>query len=220
MLGALTQSINSEQMRECIKNDLKKYKEHFDYCAIYQDEQYKKITLQKRFAFVHSGNYLLGESYNDIYGIYDHFRVIDAYIYNEYINNSIINNVSTIDEIISNIDDNEIILICAIKYHMYIHTLKNIQYEGPDCIKYKGRTIKFIFDRNISDYIIIRNKLKESIFMQEIKETSLIPTIRNKGKIPDVVISYEPNFYINIKSDIKVYSIIGVKDIEEITYGI
>ena len=220
MLGVLTQSINSEQMRECIKNDLKKYKEHFDYCAIYQDEQYKKITLPKGFAFVHSGNYLLGESYNDIYGIYDHFRVIDAYIYNEYINNSIINNVSTIDEIISNIDDNEIILICAIKYHMYIHTLKNIQYEGPDCIKYKGRTIKFIFDRNISDYIIIRNKLKESIFMQEIKETSLIPTIRNKGKIPDVVIPYEPNFYINIKSDIKVYSIIGVKDIEEITYGI
>lgn len=213
MLGALTQSINSEQMRECIKNDLKKYKEHFDYCAIYQDEQYKKITLQKRFAFVHSGNYLLGESYNDIYGIYDHFRVIDAYIYNEYINNSIINNVSTIDEIISNIDDNEIILICAIKYHMYIHTLKNIQYEGPDCIKYKGRTIKFIFDRNISDYIIIRNKLKESIFMQEIKETSLIPTIRNKGKIPDVVIPYEPSFYINTKSNIRVYSIIGVKDI-------
>lgn len=213
VLGKLKQTIKTNQMQEYIKNDLNRYNEHFSYCEIYRNEPYKKILLPKGFSFEHSGKYIIGESSNDIFGIYDHFRIIDAFIYNEYINQAIITNVSTLDEIITNTEDNEITLICAIKYHMYIHTLKNIQYEGPNCIKYNDKVIHLIFDRNLTDYIIIRNNLKRSIFMKTISESSLISNLENEDTTSDVVIPYEPCFYINTKSDIRVYSIIGVKDI-------
>lgn len=213
VLGKLKQTIKTNQMQEYIKNDLNRYNEHFSYCEIYRNEPYKKILLPKGFSFEHSGKYIIGESSNDIFGIYDHFRIIDAFIYNEYINQSIITNVSTLDEIITNTEDNEITLICAIKYHMYIHTLKNIQYEGPNCIKYNDKVIHLIFDRNLTDYIIIQNNLKNSIFMQTISESSLVSKLETEDTTSDVVIPYEPCFYINTKSDIRVYSIIGVKDI-------
>lgn len=213
VLGKLKQTIKTNQMQEYIKNDLNRYNEHFSYCEIYGNEPYKKILLPKGFSFEHSGKYIIGESSNDIFGIYDHFRIIDAFIYNEYINQAIITNVSTLDEIITNTEDNEITLICAIKYHMYIYTLKNIQYEGPNCIKYNDKVIHLIFDRNLTDYIIIRNNLKRSIFMKTISESSLISNLETEDTTSDVVIPYEPCFYINTKSDIRVYSIIGVKDI-------
>lgn len=213
VLGKLKQTIKTNQMQEYIKNDLNRYNEHFSYCEIYGNEPYKKILLPKGFSFEYSGKYIIGESSNDIFGIYDHFRIIDAFIYNEYINQAIITNVSTLDEIITNTEDNEITLICAIKYHMYIYTLKNIQYEGPNCIKYNDKVIHLIFDRNLTDYIIIRNNLKRSIFMKTISESSLISNLETEDTTSDVVIPYEPCFYINTKSDIRVYSIIGVKDI-------
>ena len=213
ILELLKKSLNSKRMHECRKRDLDRFNDHFSYCQIYKNEHFKKIMLPKGFSFVHSGEYITGKSSNDIFGIYDQFRIIDSFIFNEYINLSIVTNVSTVDEIIKNTENNEITLICARKYYMYLHTLKNIQYEGPDCIRYNGKIIKFIFDRNVSDYILIKNNLIDSIFVQPMEEKSLEPKIENEDKIPNVSIPYEPSFYINTKSNIRVYSIIGVKDI-------
>lgn len=213
ILELLKKSLNSKRMHECRKRDLDRFNDHFSYCQTYKNEHFKKIMLPKGFSFVHSGEYIIGKSSNDIFGIYDQFRIIDSFIFNEYINLSIVTNVSTVDEIIKNTENNEITLICARKYYMYLHTLKNIQYEGPDCIRYNGKIIKFIFDRNVSDYILIKNNLIDSIFVQPMEEKSLEPKIENEDKIPNVSIPYEPSFYINTKSNIRVYSIIGVKDI-------
>ena len=49
--------------------------------------------------------------------------------------------------------------------------------------------------------------------MQTISESSLVSKLETEDTTSDVVIPYEPCFYINTKSDIRVYSIIGVKDI-------
>ena len=216
ILDELNRSLKSVRMRKCKRQDLDRFRDHFSYCQTYTNEDFKKINLPEGFAFVHSGEYITGLTSHDIFGIYDQFRIIDSFIINEYISQSIVINVSSIDDIIKNTENNEITLICAIKYYMYLHTLKNIQYEGPDCIKYNGKTIKFIFERYVSDYILIKNNLKDSIFMQEINMHSLKPKVENEDKIPNVVIPYEPCFYINTKSDIRVYSIIGVKDIDNI----
>lgn len=202
-------------IRETLKHDILAYEKHFDYCNIYNNEQYKPIPLPTGFAFLHSGKYLTGKASYDIFGTLSQLDFIDPFLYNAYINNSEVKIISSIDELLEdNKNLKELTLVCPIKYNMYLRTLKNIQFEGRDIV-YKGVRISIVINRENDEYIIVKNNIKNNIFMEKLDIDSLLQR-KNLNKDEentsiDIYFPFMPRFYLKKSINMKVYSIIGVK---------
>lgn len=208
----------SSSLPELLDKDIAEYTKHFSYCSIINNEQFTPIVLPTGFSFAHSGNYIADTSSYDIFGIYDHFTFIDAFIFNQYIHYAAVINITSFEDIIGIYPNNEKIeIISSIKYHSYFYTLKDIEYDEGDII-YKNKRIKITFERSISDYLIIKNDIKNHIYMKPLifteEEKTKYTRKEEDSETNSIYIykDYKPEFFINTHSEIKIYSIIGVQE--------
>lgn len=206
-----------EILEAVVKQDIKKFEEHFSYCGLNNNDS-ELIKLPSGFAFIHSGKYLTGKSSYDISGIYSHFDLIDNWVYSTYIRNATVKFVSSIDDILTdNSTYTHITLICPIKYHIYLRTLRNITYDGQDII-YKNIKIMIETNHGFGQYIIVKNNLKDYVFTEKLSQEKLLPNkeIREdkENKTIDISFPYSPAFYIHTDSSMKIYSIVGINEEE------
>lgn len=202
-------NLSKDAISEIISKDIKTYKKHFEYCGLYPNEQCKPIPLPTGFAFVHSGKYLIGKTSYDISGIYTQLDFIEPYLYNAYIDEAEVKIIASIDELLNdNSNLKKLTLLCPIKYHMYLRTLENIQHES-NAIVYKGVKISIELNRSNDEYIIVKDNLKNYLFMETIKINSLLceQNLRKNKETAtiDIQFPFVPKFYLKKDANMKVY---------------
>ncbi len=218
-LSTTVDSVLDDILPEYINKDKERIYELFNFCGLYKEKiktstniNLSKIGIPTGFALMHSCNYLIGKTNFDIMGVMDQFNYIHPYLYYSYIRYANKKMISSIDEIISDIGNlKSITLIIPIDYHSYFYTLENIKYEGKFII-YKDIKIKLELNRELENFIIIKDHLKESIFINELQINSQdITTIDDEENCKiDVKIPIQPEFYIDVNSKMTVYTIIGI----------
>ena len=152
----------------------------------------------------------------------DQFNIIERFLYHAYIVEAEKKFIRNLDELLESVKElNTITLLIPIELHSYFYTLKNIKYEGKSII-YNDRKIILQPDRDLKDFIIVQERLKDSIFVKELDidiKTRILIEDEEHRKI-DVKIPINPEFYININSKMTVYSLIGISDDPELNNGL
>ena len=205
-----------------ITNDINSFYDFFNYCGTVSQENIGKsfmpIRIPTGFAFYHSANYILGKTGFDIFGVMDQFNIIERFLYHAYVIEAEKKFIKNLDELLEDVRGlNTITLLIPIELHSYFYTLKNIKYEGKAII-YNNCKIILQPDRYLKDFIIIQERLNDSIFVKELDidiKTRILVEDKEHRKI-DVKIPVNPEFYININSNMTVYSLIGISDDPEL----
>lgn len=225
----LKKLVNKEldnKLSNYVTNDINSFYEFFNYCGTVSEENIEKsfipIRIPTGFAFYHSANYIVGKTSFDIFGIMDQFNIIERFLYHAYIVEAEKKFIRNLDELLDSVKElNTITLLIPIELHSYFYTLKNIKYEGKSII-YNDRKIILQPDRDLKDFIIVQERLKDSIFVKELDidiKTRILIEDEKHRKI-DVKIPINPEFYININSKMTVYSLIGISDDPELNNGL
>lgn len=209
-----------------VMNDINSFYDFFNYCGKVSKENISKtfvpIRIPTGFSFYHSANYIVGKSSFDIFGVMDQFNLIERFLYHAYIVEAEKKFIKNLDELLEDISElNTITLLIPIELHSYFYTLKNIKYEGKSII-YNNNKITLKPDRNIKDFIIVQERLKNSIFVKDLDiniNTRVLVEDEEHNKI-DVKIPIEPEFYIDINSKMTVYTLIGISDDPELNNGL
>lgn len=209
-----------------INKDIDSFYDYFNYCGIVSEEKIEKsfmpIRIPTGFAFFHSANYIFGKTSFDIFGVMDQFNIIERFLYHAYIVEAEKKFIKNLDELLEDVDNsNNITLLIPIELHSYFYTLKNIKYEGKSII-YNNRKITLLPDRDLKDFIIVQERLKDSIFVKNLNidiKSRILDEDEKHNKI-DVKIPINPEFYIDINSNMTVYSLIGISDDPELNNGL
>lgn len=209
-----------------INKDIDSFYDYFNYCGIVSEEKIEKsfmpIRIPTGFAFFHSANYIFGKTSFDIFGVMDQFNIIERFLYHAYIVEAEKKFIKNLDELLEDVDNsNNITLLIPIELHSYFYTLKNIKYEGKSII-YNNRKITLLPDRDLKDFIIVQERLKDSIFVKNLNidiKSRILDEDEKHSKI-DVKIPINPEFYIDINSNMTVYSLIGISDDPELNNGL
>lgn len=209
-----------------INKDIDSFYDYFHYCGTVSEEKIEKsfmpIRIPTGFAFFHSANYIFGKTGFDIFGVMDQFNIIERFLYHAYIVEAEKKFIKNLDELLEDVDNsNNITLLIPIELHSYFYTLKNIKYEGKSII-YNNRKITLLPDRDLKDFIIVQERLKDSIFVKNLNidiKSRILEEDEKHSKI-DVKIPINPEFYIDINSNMTVYSLIGISDDPELNNGL